>query len=113
MRKRAGRLLAAIAATALLQAAAPAARPQQPGLLKISVIEATPAFHSLPLAALRAIGGEYNLQIEMLQVQGGGEAGQIFAGGHGDIMLSGFDKPVGFMAKKLVDVKTFGVILHS
>ncbi|HZS32057.1 MAG TPA: hypothetical protein VFC42_01615 [Methylomirabilota bacterium] len=76
MRKRAGRLLAAIAATALLQAAAPAARAQQPGLLKISVIEATPAFHSLPLAALRAIGAEYNLQIDMLQVQGGGEAGE-------------------------------------
>jgi NitT/TauT family transport system substrate-binding protein len=115
MRARCTRILAVLAAAALMPfGSARTADAQQPGPpLKISIIEATPAFHSLPLTALKTIGAEYGLQIEMLQVQGGGEAGQIFAGGHADIMTAGFDKPVGFMAKKLVDVRTFGVILHS
>ena len=113
MRAHSVRILTAIAATVLMQVVAPWADAQQPKPIKISIIEATPAFHSLPVTALKTIGAEYNLQIETLQIQGGGEAGQIFAGGHGDIMTSGFDKPVGFAAKKLVDAKTFGVILHS
>jgi NitT/TauT family transport system substrate-binding protein len=82
--------------------------------LKLSMIEATPAFHSLPVTALIRIGpAKYDLRIETLQMQGGGSAGQIFAGGHGDVMTAGYDKPVGFLAKKLVDVKVIGVILHS
>lgn len=100
-------VLAAVGVMAPSSTAAPPAKP-----LKL-LIEAAPAFHRLPLTALGAIAGKYNLEIEMLQVRGGGEAGQIFAGGHGDIMTAGFDKPVGFVAKKLVDVKTFGVVLHS
>lgn len=113
MRACSARMLSAAAVIALMHLVTPWAEAQQPKPIQISIIEATPAFHSLPVTALKAIGAEYNLKIETLQVQGGGEAGQIFAGGHADIMTAGFDKPVGFMAKKLVEVKTFGVILHS
>lgn len=113
MRVHATRILAVIAAIALMHVVAPCADAQQPKPVEISIIEATPAFHSLPVTVLKTIGAEYNLKIETLQVSGGGEAGQIFAGGHADIMTAGFDKPVGFMEKKLVDIKTIGVILHS
>jgi len=113
MRAQSARILAAVAAIALMYVVAPCADAQQPKPVEISIIEATPAFHSLPVDVLKTIGAEYNLKLETLQVWGGGEAGQIFAGGHADIMSAGFDKPVGFMAKKLVDVKTIGVILHS
>lgn len=113
MRIQSARILAGIAAIALMQAAAPCADAQQVKPTDISIIEATPAFHSLPVTALMNIGAEYNLQLKSLQVQGGGEAGQIFAGGNADIMTSGIDKAIGFMAKKLVDVKVIGVILHS
>ena len=106
-------ILAATAAVALGYLVAPWAGAQPAKPIKLSIIEATPAFHSLPVTALKTLGAEYGLQIETLQIQGGGEAGQIFAGGHGDIMTSGFDKPIGFAAKKLVDVKVIGVILHS
>jgi NitT/TauT family transport system substrate-binding protein len=107
------RILAAAAAIALMYAVAPCADAQQPKPVEISIIEATPAFHSLPVTALKTIGGEYNLKIETLQVQGGGDAGLIFAGGNADIMSAGFDKPIGFLAKKLVNVKVIGVILYS
>lgn len=105
------KVLAIIAAVTLFLTMAPAANAE---LTKLSMIEATPAFHSLPITALIRVGPtEYDLEIETLQMQGGGSAGQIFAGGHGDIMTAGFDKPIGFLAKKLVDVKVIGVILHS
>lgn len=113
MRAHPVRILAALAVAASTCVALGPARAQAPKVIKVSIIEATPAFHSLPVTALKALGPEYGLEVETLQIQGGGEAGQIFAGGHGDIMTSGFDKPVGFEAKKLVDAKTFGVILHS
>jgi ABC-type nitrate/sulfonate/bicarbonate transport system substrate-binding protein len=82
-------------------------------LLHLTLIEATPAFHSLPVFALKQNAEAYNLQIENMQIQGGGEAGVIFAGGQADIMMSGFDKPVEFMAKGMVEVKVFGAILKS
>jgi NitT/TauT family transport system substrate-binding protein len=114
MRVGPARILAALtAAAALMGMTAPEAAAQGQKVIKISLIEATPSFASLPVTALKTLGAEYGLQIETLQIQGGGEAGQIFAGGNGDIMTAGFDKPVGFMAKKLLDVKTFGVVLHS
>ena len=108
-----GKTLAALAVAALTGVTRGVASAQTPKVIKVSIIEATPAFHSLPVTALKTLGADYGLEVETLQIQGGGEAGQIFAGGHGDIMTSGFDKPVGFEAKKLVDAKTFGVILHS
>lgn len=113
MRPHAVRILAAIAAIALMHAVAPCAAAQQGKPITISILEATPAFHSLPVTALKAIGAEYNLKLETLQIQGGGEAGQIFAGGHADIMSAGFDKPVGLMEKNILDVKTIGVVLYS
>jgi NitT/TauT family transport system substrate-binding protein len=113
MRAHPVKTLVALAMAALTAVTLGVASAQAPKVIKISIIEATPAFHSLPVTALKTLGADYGLQVETLQIQGGGEAGQIFAGGHGDIMTSGFDKPVGFEAKKLVDAKTFGVILHS
>jgi NitT/TauT family transport system substrate-binding protein len=97
---------------AMLYAAGPgwAADPKP---LKLTLIEATPAFHSLPVFALKQSAKDYNLEIENLQIEGGGEAGVIFAGGQADIMMSGFDKPVAFAAQGFVDVKVIGAILKS
>ncbi len=81
--------------------------------LRITLIEATPAFHSLPVFALKQVGKEYGLEVENLQIEGGGEAGVIFAGGQADIMMSGFDKPVAFAAQGFVDAKVFGAVLKS
>jgi len=96
-----------------LAAGAPQARAADKPLLHVTLIEATPAFHSLPVFALKQIGKEYNLEVENLQIQGGGEAGVIFAGGQADIMMSGFDKPIEFAARGMIDVKVFGAILKS
>ncbi len=106
-------ILVGALAIVLVTMAMPGAEAQQAKPDHISIIEATPAFHSLPVTALMRTGGEYNLKVESFQVQGGGEAGQIFAGGHADVMTSGIDKAIGFMAKKLVDVRVIGVIQHS
>ncbi len=84
-----------------------------PKPLKLTLIEATPAFHSLPVFALKQSAKDYNLEVENLQIEGGGEAGVIFAGGQADVMMSGFDKPVAFAAQGFVDVKVFGAILKS
>ena len=106
-------VVACVAAIGILCTGAVPGRAADKPLLKLTLIEATPAFHSLPVFALKQNAKDYNLQIENMQIQGGGEAGVIFAGGQADIMMSGFDKPVEFMAKGLVDVKVFGAILKS
>jgi len=109
-----GRLTIHFAAAAFaLCALAGTGRADDKSLLHLTLIEATPAFHSLPVFALKQNAKDYNLEIENTQIQGGGEAGVIFAGGQADIMMSGFDKPVEFMAKGMVDVKVFGAILKS
>jgi NitT/TauT family transport system substrate-binding protein len=107
-----GRVTAAGLAVAAALAAGPADAADKP-MLHITLIEATPAFHSLPVFALKQNAKDYNLEVENLQIQGGGEAGVIFAGGQADIMMSGFDKPVEFMARGMVDVRVFGAILKS
>lgn len=110
---RLGRLGRSCAAAAIALCAVMATSRADDKLLPLTLIEATPAFHSLPVFALKQNAKDYNLEIENMQIQGGGEAGVIFAGGQADIMMSGFDKPVELMAKGLVDVKVFGAILKS
>ena len=105
--------VACVTAAMVLFANAQQGRAEDKPLLHLTLIEATPAFHSLPVFALKQTAKDYNLEVENLQIQGGGEAGVIFAGGQADIMMSGFDKPVEFLAKGLVDVKVFGAILKS
>lgn len=105
--------VACVATTMVLYAISEPVRAQDKKLLHLTLIEATPAFHSLPVFALKQNAHDYNLEIENLQIEGGGEAGVIFAGGQADIMMSGFDKPVELMAKGLVEVKVFGAILKS
>src|SRR6185437_8391686 len=106
-------LVASVAATTVLYAVSGPVGAEDKKLLHVTLIEATPAFHSLPVFALKQNAKDYNLDVENLQIEGGGEAGVIFAGGQADIMMSGFDKPVEFMAKGLVDVRVFGAILKS
>jgi ABC-type nitrate/sulfonate/bicarbonate transport system substrate-binding protein len=106
-------LVACVAATIVLYAVSGPVRAEDKNLLQVTLIEATPAFHSLPVFALKQNAQDYNLKVDNLQIEGGGEAGVIFAGGQADIMMSGFDKPVEMMAKGLVDVKVFGAILKS
>jgi NitT/TauT family transport system substrate-binding protein len=105
--------VACVAAAMVLFSAAQQGRADDQKPLHLTLIEATPAFHSLPVFALKQSGKDYNLEIENLQIEGGGEAGVIFAGGQADIMMSGFDKPVAFAAMNFVDVKVFGAILKS
>lgn len=78
-----------------------------------AVLEATPAFHSLPMLALKEFGSEFNLKLDYMQLQGGGETGAVFAGGHGDVLMAGIDKAFGFRHAGLVDAKIIGVILTS
>ncbi len=78
-----------------------------------SVLEATPAFHSLPMLALREFGSEFNLKLDYMDLQGGGETGAVFAGGHGDVLMAGIDKAFGFRHAGLVDAKIIGVVLTS
>ncbi len=96
---------------------APIGSAQQPAARPIafsySVLEATPAFHSLPLLALREFGAEFGLKLEYMDLQGGGETGAVFAGGHGDVLMAGIDKAFGFKAAGLVDAKVIGVVLTS
>ena len=106
-------LVACVAATIVLYAVSGPVGAEDKKLLHVTLIEATPAFHSLPVFALKQNAQDYNLKVDNLQIEGGGEAGVIFAGGQADIMMSGFDKPVEMMAKGLVDVKVFGAILKS
>jgi ABC-type nitrate/sulfonate/bicarbonate transport system substrate-binding protein len=80
---------------------------------EISIILATPAFYSLPISVLLKTGGEYNLKVELLELQGGGEAGAVFAGGNGDILMSGIDKLFGLRRQNMVDIRVFGVILTA
>ncbi|MBL8702425.1 MAG: ABC transporter substrate-binding protein [Alphaproteobacteria bacterium] len=110
------RILGFIGIAALL--ALPAGRGQaqqlaQAAPFSYSVLEATPAFHSLPMLALKEFGGEFNLKLDYMQLQGGGETGAVFAGGHGDVLMAGIDKAFGFKHAGLVDAKVIGVILTS
>jgi hypothetical protein len=57
----------------------------------VSILLATPAFYSLPISILLKTGEEYGIKLELVELQGGGEAGAIFASGNGDILASGID----------------------
>jgi NitT/TauT family transport system substrate-binding protein len=48
-----------------------------------------------------------------MDLQGGGETGAVFAGGHGDVLMAGIDKAFGFKHAGLVDAKIIGVVLTS
>lgn len=112
----ANKLLAVSAVAALLIAPSFGAQAQQiaqTAPVSISILEATPAFHSLPMLALKNFGNEFNIKLEYMQLQGGGETGAVFAGGHGDVLMAGIDKAFGFKHADLVDAKIFGVILTS
>jgi NitT/TauT family transport system substrate-binding protein len=90
------------------QAAAPAGPP-----LDISVLEATPAFYDLPVYALTRMGSDYGLKVEVLETQGGGDTGTIFAGGNGDILMAGMDKAFGFKSQGIADIKVVGALLTA
>ena len=91
------------------------AQPKTPPtpVLDVTVLEATPAFYDLPAFALTRVGAEYGLKVQMPETQGGGDAGTIFAGGTGDILMSGMDKAFGFRAQGIVDAKVVGVLLTA
>jgi ABC-type nitrate/sulfonate/bicarbonate transport system substrate-binding protein len=91
------------------QARAQQASPPMP----VSILLATPAFYSLPISILLKTGEEYGIKLELVELQGGGEAGAIFASGNGDILASGIDKLFGLRREKLADVTAFGVILTA
>jgi len=99
----------------LLCAGTAFAQPKTPPtpVLDVTVLEATPAFYDLPAFALTRVGAEYGLKVQMPETQGGGDAGTIFAGGTGDILMAGMDKAFGFHAQGIVDAKVVGVLLTA
>src|SRR5262249_18284542 len=54
-----------------------------------------------------------NLKIEAIEFQGGGEAGAVFAGGRGDVLLAGYDKVIGITRQGLDDIRVIGTVLTS
>jgi NitT/TauT family transport system substrate-binding protein len=63
--------------------------------VKITVIETTPNSQDIPFLAATVLAKDYNLEIDTVAVEGGGVAGQIFAGGTGDILIAGGDGYIG------------------
>jgi ABC-type nitrate/sulfonate/bicarbonate transport system substrate-binding protein len=74
---------------------APASAQQPATPIKLTVVETTPATQDLPFVAAMAMADKYAIKIEAIVVQGGGEAGQVFLGDQGDMLLAGGDKVVG------------------
>ncbi|TCR70662.1 ABC transporter substrate-binding protein [Bosea sp. BK604] len=81
--------------------------------LDVSVLVATPAFYDLPVYALTKVGADYGIKLNMVETQGGGDTGTIFAGGQGDILMAGIDKAFGFKKQGVVDAKIVGVVLTA
>jgi NitT/TauT family transport system substrate-binding protein len=108
------RYIALIAGLLAAVAIAPNARSQQSAApAEVSILLATPAFYGLPISVLLKTGGEYNLKVELLELQGGGDAGAVFAGGNGDILMAGIDKVFGLRRQTMVDIRVFAVILTA
>jgi ABC-type nitrate/sulfonate/bicarbonate transport system substrate-binding protein len=61
----------------------------------VTVLESSPGFFDLPIhVAEDQFGAKFGLTIKLIQVQGGGAAGQEFQGGTGDIALTAVDTPL-------------------
>lgn len=61
----------------------------------VTVLESSPGFFDLPIhVAEDDFGSKYGLNIKLIQVQGGGAAGQEFQGGTGDIAVTAVDIPL-------------------
>src|SRR5262249_52131684 len=90
-------------------------RAQSPSLkpLEMTVIEATPGLQDLPFLAMKLVADKANLKIEAIEFQGGGEAGAVFAGGRGDVLLAGYDKVIGITRQGLDDIRVIGTVLTS
>lgn len=93
---------------AYAQTATPAGAP-----ISISLLFATPSFFDLPVFALTKIGNEYGLNVNMLELQGGGSTGSVFAGGQGDLLFVGISEAFAFNRTRLVEINVFGALLTS
>lgn len=103
-------LLGAVAAGMAAWAATAGDKSSLPPV-EVQMIEGTPGLHSLPQLAMRDIGPEYNLTItDYSEFQGGGQAGAVFAGGHGDVLTSGIDKLFALRKEGLVEVKAIAAV---
>lgn len=61
----------------------------------VTVLESTPGFFDLPIhVASDQFAAKYGLKIKLVQVQGGGAAGQEFQGGTADIAVTAADIPL-------------------
>jgi ABC-type nitrate/sulfonate/bicarbonate transport system substrate-binding protein len=99
-----------IAHSALAQTPKPAAPPK---LLDVTLINTTPGMPNSPAVGMKMIGEEYGIKLNVIDAQGGGQAGQVFAGGSGDILLVGIDTPALFVVQKLLDVKVVGSLITT
>jgi len=104
-------LAAAMAAVALPDAMR--AQSAGPKPLDMTVIEATPGMQDLPFLAMKLVADKAKLKVEAIEFQGGGEAGAVFVGGRGDVLLAGYDKVIGITRQGLDDVKVIGNVLAS
>jgi ABC-type nitrate/sulfonate/bicarbonate transport system substrate-binding protein len=69
----------------------------------VTVLESTPGFFDLPIhVAADEFAKANGLEIKLVQVQGGGAAGQEFQGGTGDIAVTAADIPLRLQMQKAV-----------
>jgi ABC-type nitrate/sulfonate/bicarbonate transport system substrate-binding protein len=82
------------------------------GPYKLSEIDVTPGYFYLPSYVIRTDTGKaHNLTATATSVTGGGAAETQFAGGAGDILLTGMDTAVRLLETKAVDVTILGTVV--
>jgi ABC-type nitrate/sulfonate/bicarbonate transport system substrate-binding protein len=77
----------------------------------ITIIETDPGAQDIPLLEAQKIAGDYNLKVDLTGFTGGGEAGEVFIGGRGDLLVAGGDKIVGMYKHSPGQVKIIGNVL--
>jgi NitT/TauT family transport system substrate-binding protein len=115
-KRRAWTGLISLAVVVLVAACGSSASPASSGSkaspYKLSEIDVTPGYFYLPSYVIRTDTGKaHNLTVTATSVTGGGAAETQFAGGAGDILLTGMDTAVRLLETKAVDVTVLGTVV--
>jgi len=79
---------------------------------KVDILMAGASFYDVPYYAMRDFGfaEQHNIEVEATQnFDGGSSAAQIFAGGFGDVLISGMNGVVAIGREGLIDLTVLGV----
>jgi ABC-type nitrate/sulfonate/bicarbonate transport system substrate-binding protein len=105
--------MVALTVSGLLAAPVAAFAQAAPKDITLNIVETTPSLSDLPMVAIQELAPQYHMKITTTQVQGGGQSGQVFAGGQGDLLIVGIDTPVALMQKGIVDLKIIGAMVRG